>query len=392
MNSYRRNIIIVGIALTCLLAATPLCADQPAAAPAISVGGVRQIDLSTDESLRTIVDQEAGQYLGHPTTVLLEDGKTLIAVYPKGHGRGPIVMKRSSDGGKTWSPRLPTPDNWATSLETPTIYRTIDKEGQKRLIIFSGLYPVRIAVGDEAGNQWSTLEPIGDFGGIVAMSDLVRLKDGRYMALFHDDGRFYKNEGKAGRFFVYKTISDDGGLTWSEPEVIASLPDANLCEPGAFRSPDGDQIAVLLRENSRRKNSHVIVSNDEGITWSEPRELDAALTGDRHQGVYTDDGRLFISYRDMGLTSPTRGDWVAWIGTYKQMLGEDDPEAAHAPYRVRLMKNHRGTDCAYPGVVKLPSGEIVTTTYGHWTPQEPPYIVSLRLSIDHLDRLATVLP
>ncbi len=39
----------------------------------------------------------------YDTTVLLEDGRTMIAVYPKGHGRGAIVMKRSADGGLTWS-------------------------------------------------------------------------------------------------------------------------------------------------------------------------------------------------------------------------------------------------------------------------------------------------
>ena len=58
---------------------------------------------------QVIVDREPGQYLGHPTTVLLEDGKTILTVYPKGHGKGPIQYKKSTDGGKTWSDRLPTP-------------------------------------------------------------------------------------------------------------------------------------------------------------------------------------------------------------------------------------------------------------------------------------------
>ncbi len=55
---------------------------------------------------QTIVDREAGQYLGHPTTVLLDGKQQMICVYPKGHGRGAIIMKRSNDGGLTWSERL----------------------------------------------------------------------------------------------------------------------------------------------------------------------------------------------------------------------------------------------------------------------------------------------
>ena len=57
------------------------------------------IDLAGQTQRQVIVDREAGQYLGHPTTVLLEDGKTMIIVYPKGHGKGAIVMKRSADAG-----------------------------------------------------------------------------------------------------------------------------------------------------------------------------------------------------------------------------------------------------------------------------------------------------
>ncbi len=57
------------------------------------------IDLDAQTRRQVVVDREAGQYPGHVTTVLLEDKKTIIAVYPKGHGRGAIVMKRSTDGG-----------------------------------------------------------------------------------------------------------------------------------------------------------------------------------------------------------------------------------------------------------------------------------------------------
>ena len=90
------------------------------------------------------------------------------------------------------------------------------------------------------------------------------------MALFHDDGRFFAANGKRQSPVVMtllKTFSTDGGLTWSFPEEIYKSSEIHLCEPGAIRSPDGKQIAVLLRENARRKNSHIIFSDDEGRTW-----------------------------------------------------------------------------------------------------------------------------
>ena len=70
------------------------------------------IDLSHQTHRQVVIDREKGQYLGHPTTVLLEDNKTMLIVYPKGHGRGGIVYKRTTDGGLTWSDRLPTPKSW----------------------------------------------------------------------------------------------------------------------------------------------------------------------------------------------------------------------------------------------------------------------------------------
>ena len=346
------------------------------------------LDLSDQTHRQVIVDREKGQYLGHPTTVLLEDGKTMLIVYPKGHGRGGIVYKRSTDGGRTWSERLPTPKSWATSREVPTIHRVVDADGKKRLIMWSGLYPARLAVSENDGATWSELKPAGDWGGIVVMGCLEELKTGKgeYLALFHDDGRFFTKKSKRAKptvFTLYKTLSKDGGLTWSKPESIFARSDVHLCEPGIIRSPDGKQLCVLLRENSRRRNSFVIFSNDEGKNWTQPRELPAALTGDRHTAKYTADGRLFISFRDTTHETPTKGDWVAWVGTY-----EDIVQGREGQFRVRLMDNKNRWDCAYPPVEILPDDTIVTTTYGHWTAGEMPYIVSVRLKLSELDAMA----
>ncbi len=359
------------------------------------------VDLAGEVSRQVVVDREAGQYLGHPTTVLLEDGRTMLCVYPKGHGRGPIVMKRSEDGGRTWSERLPTPASWATSKETPTIYRVRDRRVRdpeyrgERLLLFSGLYPIRIASSEDGGETWSELEAIGAYGGIVAVASLAQRADGSIVAWFHDDGRFIEEGGREAAnaagwpagFVVYQIESADGGRSWSSPRAVVHREDVDLCEPGLVVSPDGKTWALLLRENARRRNSFVVFSDDAGRTWSEPRELSGALTGDRHAAVYAPDGRLFISFRDTAHETATQGDWVGWVGTW-----EDIVAGREGAYRVRLEDNRHRWDCAYPGVEVLGDGTIVATTYGYWAEGEVPWILSVRFTLEELDARVRATP
>lgn len=343
------------------------------------VFGIRLVDLSSDSARQVVVDREPGQYLGHPTTQLLDDG-SLHVVYPQGHGSGPIVYKRSQDGGRTWGDRLSVPESWATSREVPTLYQVAGPGGGTRLVLFSGLFPIRRAISDDNGTTWSELEPIGTFGGIVAMASLHQKADGELLAFFHDDGRFLHDGGEAGAFHVYATRSRDAGITWTDPWVIAEHAEADLCEPGLVVSPDGSRLALLLRENSRTHESFVVFSEDDGETWSEPTELPRSLTGDRHTAKYAPDGRLIITYRDMAEGSPTKGDWVAWVGAWSDL-----EEPAAGAFRVRLMDNTSTWDAAYPGLELLDDGTFVTTTYGHWTQDEEPYVVSIRFRMEELD-------
>lgn len=72
-----------------------------------------------------------------------------------------------------------------------------------------------------------------------------------------------------------------------------------------------------------------------------------------------------------------------WVGRY-----EDIVKGRPGQYRVRLMDNKRGSDCAYPGLELLPGGTFVATTYGHWTAGRKPYIVSVRFKLAEIDALA----
>jgi hypothetical protein len=339
-------------------------------------------DFDPDGARRIVVDRVPGRYLGHPSTALVDGGRGVLCAYPEGHGRGPIVLRRSDDGGRTWGPRLPVPENFATSEETPTLFRVADPaSGRERLVLWSGLKPARRAVSEDEGRTWTPLTPAGEWGGIVLMSS--GFADGpRFRAFFHDDGRFFgATPLRPRRFAVYGTSTADGGLTWTAPEVIAAEPGFDLCEPGHVRSPDGATDLLLLRENSRRGTSRRIVSTDRGRTWGPPVPLPPSLTGDRHVARYAADGRLVVVFRDMAEGSATRGDFVAWYGSFAQLL------AGEGGRRVRLLDNRHEWDCGYAGLELLPDGVLLTVTYGRFTEGEAPYVVALRFTPAELDRL-----
>ena len=97
----KRSVAATVASFAVAVAASGALAEEPAAK------GLPLVDLAGETGRQVVVDREAGQYLGHPTSVLLEDGKTILCVYPKGHGKGAILYKRSEDGGKTWAELRP---------------------------------------------------------------------------------------------------------------------------------------------------------------------------------------------------------------------------------------------------------------------------------------------
>lgn len=171
-------------------------------------------------------------------------------------------------------------------------------------------------------------------------------------------------------------------MAWGEPVAIAQHDEGYLAEAGAIYSPDKKQIALIMRENTRKFNSFVSVSEDEGQTWIKPYETSNELTGDRHNICYAPDGRLVITFRDTLESSPTHGDWVAWVGTYDDLI-----KGRPGQYRIRLKKNYYKDDCGYAGLEVLEDGTFVSVTYGHWKLNESPYIICVRFHLNDLDAI-----
>ena len=62
------------------------------------------VDLSDDTSRQVVVAAGTESvYNGHPTTALLEDGKTIFCVWPTGHGGYAGNAAVSTDAGLTWT-------------------------------------------------------------------------------------------------------------------------------------------------------------------------------------------------------------------------------------------------------------------------------------------------
>lgn len=407
---------------------------------------IPEIDLSVkpnnipekyDYLYEQVVIDDTKDYFAHPDSVLLKNND-ILTVYPAGHGKGSILNKVSPNGGKSYPFSIPnTPSSWEKSLETPTIYRLEFKDGSEKLILISGnaKWPnmktpggFNCSISEDEGQTWTefktffSLDTSDGVIPIVAMASLTRLKENgefvdKWMGFFHDS-----------KFHNYKSIltfNVNGDMEWSTPERYFEIHrqkelESNMCEVEVIRSDmgKGDELALITRSNSKKMNSLISFSRDEGETWTAPKELPAALSGERMKADYLDDGRLFIVFRSIergpkasmyAKTNQelTRGwmseGWVAWIGTY-----DDLRNGTEGQYRIKLAHTYlanqkepsysANADTGYCGTVVMPDGMVVTSTYGCFDPNKltadgskyRTSIVSKRLNIKDVDELVSM--
>ena len=366
------------------------------------------VDLSEDTQRQIIIARGSAkmdEYHAHPTTAMLADNKTIFCVWNIGHGGHAGPMARSDDAGLTWTRRDEAlPPNYVNFKNCPSIYRITDPQGKERLWVFAartltdkenpkpiegrleGFMP-RI-VSEDDGKTWRELAPIGGtvskedpFRCIMTFSSIVRLKDGSHLGLFHRGS----GVGEGGTLQVLQSITRDGGFTWSPPVVVCDgtrLDGKHPCEPYVFRSPGGDELCCLMRENRRSGASLVMFSRDDGQTWSKAVDAPWGLTGDRHHGIRIPDGRLVIVFRNASPQSKDKGGFIAWVGTY-----DDIRQGKPGQYRVSLFKTFK--DGFYPGIHLLPDGTIVATTYANYRQEDVGCsIVSIRFKLSEIDALA----
>lgn len=359
------------------------------------------VDISDQTDRHVFVARGTGiEWNGHPSTVLMPDGKTIFCVWQgrrdgtRKHGAPAGYMKRSDDDGKTWSEYIDLPDNWLEiGRGTPLIHRLVDVNGSARMFVFcrdEKRTTFLQALSEDDGRTWSEMRPIGlanpgdgpITGWTAPMSILESMApDGRRRhMMWYERSR----DGEPKQGVIWQSASYDGGLTWGESKPVVDK--AGSSEPACVRSPDGRQLLLLIREQTREMNSLMATSDDDGETWSEPCELPLALTGDRHLARYAPDGRLVIVFRPVPpgekktLSAFPDDYFTAWVGRY-----EDIVEGREGECLIRLLRSYRGADHTYPGLELLPDGTFVATTYIQYQPDELQSIVSVHFRLDEID-------
>jgi predicted neuraminidase len=177
--------------------------------------------------------------------VLLKDGTLLCPSSSEDHDWR-IHMEFTSDLGKTWSRTGPLNDGVTTSAIQPSILFLPD--GRLQLVCRSKNGFILQAFSSDQGQSWTALEPsnlLNPNSGI----DAVTLKDGRHVIVY--------NPVKKGRSPISVAISSDG-KTWKDVATLENEPGEEFSYPAVIQTKDGKVHITYTWK--RKKIKHVILS------------------------------------------------------------------------------------------------------------------------------------
>ncbi len=276
-----------------------------------------------------------------PSVTSLADG-SLLATYRVGSSKDAddetIELRRSSDGGQSWSePAAPfgaTINDVRGSLKVAYVTQLddqhllvaamwVDRQTHPGKPLFNeqteGCLPMKILLADshDGGRSWSgwrVLPVPAEIGPPSLTNPVLRLSSGR-LAISIETNKNYNDSGKWFQRVVC-FYSADNGQTWSDPATICQDPVAVIFnwDQRAGVYPDGRLVTFTWTYNSKTTeylNIQRRISSDEGTTWSEPEDL--GFTDQASHPAILPDGRIVLAWVDRFHTRSIRARLAASI-------------------------------------------------------------------------------
>ena len=286
---------------------------------------------------RIVTDAGAGGYQAFPDICRLRDGSLLCVFYagythishpterlPKG---GRICAIRSTDDGTTWTAPFVVADTPADDRD-PSVCCL---PGGALLCNFFAYGPngecdTCITKSQDGGKTWT--EPEVVVPSYATSSPIRRLRSGRLLM------PVYTVDGGGKRAFCAVCISNDGGKSWSAPHPIGLNAGKTLDETDFYQRKDGTVLAVM------REVMCGAESRDEGKTWSPVYDL--GFPGHCPYLLMTRSGVLLLAHR---------------LPQTSLHYSLDEGRTWHGPI---IIDNVIG---AYPSMVELRDGRVLCVYY-----------------------------
>lgn len=212
------------------------------------------------------------------------------------HTKGPLVLRRSSDGGKTWGELQEIARHGSDSLNNPSpvilddgtiliIYDRFPENYHSRALSHEGVgfvNPGHSGIGVQTnhvisstddGKTWSApiditaqtkrLAPVN--ANFTGPGPATLLKIGKYAGRIVMPSCDFVGEGSDRKFSSYTTYSDDNGKTWKLGEHAQNAPQMNANETQMVELDDGRLLMTVRAKGNR----YLAYSNNGGETWTQ---------------------------------------------------------------------------------------------------------------------------
>lgn len=288
------------------------------------------------------------------------------------------ILKRSADGGRSWQqvgdpipghlPQSGVQDPSLTILADGSFLLTYfhwrhqpDHPQARSGAIFEGTW---VRISRDGGETWSepAFVPVDETHPLAISEPAIQQADGVLLLVGYAD---MDRGGQA----AFLSKSEDSGLTWSQPEIVAHDPSGMIDyqEPALLDLGDGHLLCILRTvdrhltadeadEQKRRRGltawMYQTHSWDNGRTWEPPTRT--AIYGHPPNLIRLSDGRILCSY---GYRRDPFG--------VRACFSHDGGQSWEMENEVVLRTDGGGTDLGYPSSVEMTDGSILTSYYFH---------------------------